>query len=396
MAVEQEKFLLAQKVAKMTAQMKVFKQDPSAPTSEPTSPALETFDSAKIKQELENEYSFLPTPELSFGHPASSLASPSTMTYSPSQSPPNVGLGLADPLTSSTGLTQHPAAMLCDLQCQLVEATCQASATRPTTRPTRPTVTRLSLASLPSPMLISAAFSRPTGPQKTPNSSKTVSSPAQTSHLTEATHSPLTPLSILTPGTTPMAGTTTWPTSATTTTSRGTRSKTLPIPPLRLRPSLLLSSPTRARPHRAATVAKLRLETGRMTGEETGASRTICALKVSPSHGEKLGPSRSHGNNYIVKQRRSVHVKVVSTSSSFNGQIVRGKCHEMGMWNAVEVEAGVGGRCQYADEFFISLACINSRISRRGLRMKLKLDALNSSKVQKDISPQNFLFSSIR
>jgi len=158
MATEHEKFLLTQKVAKMAAQMKGFKQG-SSTSSAVASPSMEpVFDHQKIKQELEDNIFNLPTPQASFGAPTvSSYSSPSSMTYSPSQSPPNVGLGLDDDsLTTSPDMTQHPAEMLCDLQCQSVEAACQASSTRSTTPPTQSSTAKI----LASMMLISGVYSQ--------------------------------------------------------------------------------------------------------------------------------------------------------------------------------------------------------------------------------------------
>lgn len=168
MAVEHEKFLLAQKVAKMTAQMRTLRDGSATPTPEPSSPTFDGFDHAKIKQELDNEYSFLPTPSTSFDHASSSFASPSTMTYSPSQSPHSVGLGLdEDSLTSSADVTQHPAAMLCDLPCPSAEALCQASPTRPLILPTAQIAIPSSTANLLCLILTSAIYSQLMVPLRT-------------------------------------------------------------------------------------------------------------------------------------------------------------------------------------------------------------------------------------
>lgn len=285
MAVEHEKFLLAQKVAKMTAQMKVFRQESGTSSPEPSSPAMEQFDHQKIKQELDNEYPFVPTPELSYS--AASFASPSTMTYSPSQSPPNVGLGLDDSLTTSPDMTQHPAAMLCDLQCQSAEANCQASPSQPTTRDTPPTTaTPSSSPPLISLMVISAVYSQLMVPLETifvclmmglpPVIPSTTASTSRTTSPSAAMLSPLIRWLISTPtiltSTPPTTLTTFKPTTTATTTSTAACSRSLIRRPQILR-CLLLSSPSLARPHRAATGRTLRPKTSTLTGSTDGARR---------------------------------------------------------------------------------------------------------------------------
>lgn len=120
MTVEHEKFQLAQQVAKLSAEMSRFRHGGSlAPTSTATScapsPALHPEMFHNIKQEID-EYPFaLPTPQNSI-HLASSLTPPSTCSiYSRSPSPFPGGLSAS---AGSSDMTQHPAAMLCDLQCQ--------------------------------------------------------------------------------------------------------------------------------------------------------------------------------------------------------------------------------------------------------------------------------------
>ena len=115
MAAEHEKFLLSQKVAKMSAQISNLREGSSTPsTEEPTSPEPATFDHIKIKQEIDDHIFSLSTPQL--------FSSPSTMTYSPSLSPSQPSLSFdGESLATSPDMTQHPAAMLCDLQCQSVE-----------------------------------------------------------------------------------------------------------------------------------------------------------------------------------------------------------------------------------------------------------------------------------
>ncbi|KAL9128887.1 MAG: hypothetical protein Q9175_007430 [Cornicularia normoerica] len=118
MAVEHEKFLLTQQVAKLAAQMEAIKRGSSATPcadSPPLGPDLLTREQF-IKQELLDDYPYnLPTPQNSHSAPSSSYSSPSTATYSELSSPATTGLNL-DALTATPDMTQHPAAMLCDLQ----------------------------------------------------------------------------------------------------------------------------------------------------------------------------------------------------------------------------------------------------------------------------------------
>ena len=343
MAVEHEKFLLAQKVAKMAAQMKVFKQGSGASTPDPSSPTLEQFDHQKIKQELDNEYSFMPTPELSYGKPGSSFASPSTMTYSLSASPPNLGLGLDDDdsLTTSPDMTQHPAAMLCDLQCQSAGA-CQASPTQPTTAPTPTTVTPSSTAPLAYLMLISAVYSQLMLPLETIFTSLKTGSPlplalpSSTNPTTTTTTTPSSAAMILllvrwlisTPATltpTPTNSTTaSKPTSTTKATaiSQATCSRTPVLRPRMLR-RLLLSSPSLARPlSRAATGRTLRLKASMLSGLGDGAPRTGTLWVARSGREGKAGLSHKRSG---VRQYRHGRNLPSAVRTSFKSRERRGK-----------------------------------------------------------------------
>ena len=289
MAVEHEKFLLAQKVAKMTAQLESIKRGSSG-TSRPTSPPLGGLpDSAPmgldllgpeqfIKQELLDEYPYdLPTPQNSYAAPSSNYSSPSSGTCSSSSTPATVSLGL-DALTTSSDMTQHPAAMLCDLQCQSKKA--RQTTTRPTTP--RAAATPSSSASLLSLMLISVVYSQLMHPLRMIFITLRTGSPLPPSIMTTPMVLTLirwlisTPANLLPPS--PITGPTTQkptpPTTTTTTTKfspakapsppEATRSR-VPILRLRLLRRLLLSSPSLARPLRAATGRASRLKTGSMT-----------------------------------------------------------------------------------------------------------------------------------
>ena len=119
-------------------------------------PESQVFDGMRIKQEMDDYSLSLPTPQ--------SYNSPSirTMTYSPSQSPSQPSLCFDDDsLATSPDMTQHPAEMLCDLQCQSAEVV-QAPSTQPTTLPAPPfqaTPTPSSLATRTPPTSTSAISS---------------------------------------------------------------------------------------------------------------------------------------------------------------------------------------------------------------------------------------------
>ena len=164
MTVEHEKFLLAQQVAQMAAQMEAIKRGSSVTPcidSPPLGPDLLTREQI-IKQELLDDYPYnLPTPQYSRGAPSTSYSSPSTATDSQSSTPATMSLGL-NALIATPDMTQHPAAMLCDLQCQSAEAS--QTLTRPTTR--HAPATQSSSANLLTLMLISAVYSQLMQPLK--------------------------------------------------------------------------------------------------------------------------------------------------------------------------------------------------------------------------------------
>lgn len=128
LAVEHEKFKLAQQVAKMAAEMSVFKSQNGSrgsiahtvTASCAPSPSVDLLHQQAIKQELDDYPFALPTPQPSVDTSTSSFSTPSSSTYSRSPSPSRLGLDL-DALATSLDLTQHPAAMLCGLQCQSEE-----------------------------------------------------------------------------------------------------------------------------------------------------------------------------------------------------------------------------------------------------------------------------------
>ncbi|KAL9600468.1 MAG: hypothetical protein Q9179_003191 [Wetmoreana sp. 5 TL-2023] len=118
MAVEHEKFKLQQKNSQMAAELAALKGGSSSTrASLAPSPdyAADLHNQQAIKQELEDSLYALRTP---ISLPSDSFSpSPSASTNSRSPSPTSLGLGF-HALTTSPDMTQHPAAMLCDLQCQ--------------------------------------------------------------------------------------------------------------------------------------------------------------------------------------------------------------------------------------------------------------------------------------
>ncbi|KAL8692876.1 MAG: hypothetical protein Q9218_002169 [Villophora microphyllina] len=118
MAAEHEKFKLQQQNSKLMAELAALKGGSSTRSSLAPSPNFSTdlFNNQQaIKQEIEDSLFALRTP---ISLPSDSFSpSPSATTNSRSPSPTSLDLGF-HALTTSPDMTQHPAAMLCDLQCQ--------------------------------------------------------------------------------------------------------------------------------------------------------------------------------------------------------------------------------------------------------------------------------------
>ena len=283
MTVEHEKWLLRQQVAKMTAQMEAIKRGSSTPdvTTLPLEPDLLEHGQI-IKKEFDDYHFALPTPQHSLRASSTSFSSPSTATYSESSTPATISLGL-DALTASPDMTQHPAAMLCDLQCQSKEA-CHASI-RPTIR--HAAAIQLYTANLLCLTLISQVYLQLIRPLKMIFISLKTGSPLTTETTTSMPMAlPLirwlisTPANLL-PHPIPAQPTRRPPTMRTTTkTSPTTATSTLPATPsqtpilrLRMLARLLLSSPSLARPLMAATGRASRLKTGSTTSSRNGVLR---------------------------------------------------------------------------------------------------------------------------
>ena len=139
MAVEHEKFKLGQQIAKMTAEMSVFHGTSLSrgPSASPLSRAVSCTPSPEfdkdfleiaIKQELEDHSYSASTPKTTIDPRSSGFSSLSPSEYSGSPSPPHFEFDLG--ITTLPDMAQHPAAMLCGLQCQ------SGKACRPPIRPT--------------------------------------------------------------------------------------------------------------------------------------------------------------------------------------------------------------------------------------------------------------------
>ena len=301
MTVEHEKWLLRQQVAKMTAQMEAIKRGSSTPdvSTPPLEPDLLDHDQI-IKKEFDDYQFALPTPQNSLRASSTSFSSPSTATYSESSTPATISLGL-DALTASPDMTQHPAAMLCDLQCQSKEV-CHVS-TRPTIR--HAAAIQLYTANLLYLTLISQVYLQLMRPLKMIFTSLKTGSPLLTDMMTSMPMAlPLirwlisTPANLL-PHPTPTQPIRKTPTTTITTkTSPTTATSTLPATPsqtpilrLRMLRRLLLSSPSLARPLRAATGWASRLKTGSTMSGGNGVLR-MRTQSVLRRHSEKVGLSR--------------------------------------------------------------------------------------------------------
>ncbi|KAL8936420.1 MAG: hypothetical protein Q9216_004941 [Gyalolechia sp. 2 TL-2023] len=134
MAAEHEKFKLQQQNSQMAAELAALRSGSSSTRASlgpsPNFAADLLNNQQTIKQELEDSLFALRTP---ISLPSDSFSpSPSASTDSRSPSPSSFDLGF-HVLPTSPDMTQHPAAMLCDLQCQSGAAR-SAAMTRPTTQ----------------------------------------------------------------------------------------------------------------------------------------------------------------------------------------------------------------------------------------------------------------------
>lgn len=252
-----------------------------------------------IKQELDGSWFALPTPQKSVDLSLFSSRPSSSCSLSPS--PSEIGLGLSafgPPLDS----TQHPAAMLCDLQCQSKAA---RSARFPGANRRRPS--RLAFTQLLYLTLLSVTYSRLLLPLRLIFLSIQTGSPLPSKISRRAM--PMIFLLInllistpanLTPPTTTSSSTTTTTQStnpnASTTPSTPLPSARRPTFRLRLLRRLLFCSPALARPLRDATSKAMRTKISRtLTGTLTDSLRGE-KPEVDVNAGDGTGRKRVKGD----------------------------------------------------------------------------------------------------
>lgn len=285
MAVEHEKFKLKQQLSQLAAENAALRSG-SSPSRASLAPspnlAADLFNNQKaIKQEIEDSLFALRTP---ISLPSDSFSpSPSASTDSRSPSPTSLDLGF-HALTTSPDMTQHPAAMLCDLQCQS-RAARSAAMTRSTIRDKAPSPPSPSptpnLTTLPNQLfflnLTTAVFSQLLLPLLHISLSLKKGSPLPTSLTTHPMCLRLIQWLILTPADlmgSSTAATTSAP-SATATTYSRTTTRSQPTFRIRLLRRLLLCSPALARPLLGATVRAMRAERGVALKERRSRGRGV-------------------------------------------------------------------------------------------------------------------------
>ncbi len=296
MAVEHEKFKLAQQVAKMAAEMSVFKQGgtiltPVASSGAP-SPNLEAdlLHQQIIKQELDDFPFALPTPQASLASTFSPESSASFSSRSPS---PSNALGL-EAMTTSPDMTQHPAEMLCGLPCQ---SGAWLASTPPMTRDAAQRSQQAQMMLLYSTHLFSltlssAVYSNLLHPLHLIFNSLRTGSPIPTIAPQKAPMlfllirwlilTPANLISTTTKSRSSKPPTTTKLTTSSTKTKTQTNPKTTSSTSLRPKPTvrismlrrLLLCSPALARPLRAATARAMRLKTSHALRRTSIGNRT--------------------------------------------------------------------------------------------------------------------------
>lgn len=284
MAVEHEKFLLAQQVNQLTAEMYAAtgRKPPSLIATAPglctPAPSLraDSLSQQSIKLELDDPSFALPTPQKSIDVSLFSSPSPSSGSLSPSPSDIGSGLGALDP---PSDMTQHPAAMLCGLQCQS-----EAAWAAPCPRTIRPYRWRATSAPFLCLTLASLIYSRLLPPLHLIFRSLRTGSPLPSGISPRAT--PMifllinwlisTPANLI-PATTTSSSTTTTPATRphpSITPSAPLPSARRPIFRLRLLRRLLFCSPALARPLKDATSEAMRTGTSRgRTGSSTDSLR---------------------------------------------------------------------------------------------------------------------------
>lgn len=283
MALEHEKFQLTQQNGKLRAELSAATgRDLSTPVSMAMgapSPPLDPdcTNQEHIKPEP-NDFVFAlpPTPQRSVDMPL--FSSRPSSSYSLSPSPSETGPG-SSAFGAPSDLAQHPAAMLCDLQCQSEDA---RSALFPMA--TRQHLSRLAFTQLLYLTLLSVIYSRLLLPLRLIFLSTQTASPLPEKISPRLT--PIlfllinwltsTPVNLTTPTTTSSSTTTTQPTNpnAPTTPSNPAPAARRPNFRLRLLRRLLFCSLALARPLRDATSKAMRTEISRtLTGTLTDSLR---------------------------------------------------------------------------------------------------------------------------
>lgn len=273
LAAEHEKFQLQQQNTILKAELAALRSG-STSTQPSLSPppdfAMDLFNNQQaIKKELDDSFHALRTPISVPSDTFSPSPSASIESRSPSPTSPDLGLHV---LSTSPDMTQHPAAMLCDLQCQS-GAERPATMTPPMARngtpqrlSSRPNHTTPPTTPLFYPILITTVYSQLLFPLLQISLSLRTGLPLPT-HVT--THPAtlrlirwliLTPAVLMTPSSIPKS--TTIASSTTTKVSSRTTTPSRPIFRIRLLRRLLLCSPALARPLLGATVRAMRAERG--------------------------------------------------------------------------------------------------------------------------------------
>lgn len=361
MTVEHEKFKLAQQVAKLTAEMSKYRSGSLAPPSVATScapsPSLqpELFSQTNIKQEFDDFAFSLPTPQSS-AIVGSSLSPPSISSASSrSPSPAHSSFGV---MTSSPDMTQHPAEMLCGLQCQSGAATAASTARTSRDEARRQRQSRILFALCTQvywTTLISAVYSHLLHPLRLIFISLRTGSPLPISTTTTTTTIPpmisvlirwliSTPANLTTTTTTPLPATTAKAASSTT------RSPLPPQPPtfrIRLLRRLLACSPALARPLKDAAGGASRLRTSyalnRMSEAGGKGKHVVSAVSGGSSEvASSLIKGAPQGQGLIgTAAKRQEHGAMISSSGMTTDNVHLEQHGGKGIEK--NVEAGVGG-----------------------------------------------------
>lgn len=282
MAVEHEKFKMQQQISQMAAELATLRTGSSSTRASLVPSPEDLLNNQKaIKQEIEESIygTALRTP---ISLPSDSFSpTPSATTDSRSPSPSSLDLGFHHGLTTSPDMTQHPAAMLCDLQCQsgdsaaMIRPTILARAQSPSQSPTTPNHSTLA-AQLFFLTLTTTVYSQLLLPLLQISHSLKMGSPLPTSLTIHPMSLRLIQWLILTPTdlASSAASTATAPSTATPTSSR-TTTRSKPTFRISLLRRLLLCSPALARPLLGATVRAMRAERGVALKERKARGRGV-------------------------------------------------------------------------------------------------------------------------